>query len=74
MKKLSTGIEVSASGESRNSGDPAVHPAAHHRAYVLSCVSLTKYLIFSVIVVKRISSTLQTDKIPVTGFETVTYL
>ena len=31
LKKLSTGIEASATGESVNSGDPAVHPAARHR-------------------------------------------
>ena len=30
VENLSTGIEVSASGESLNSGDPAVHPAARH--------------------------------------------
>ena len=28
VENLSTGIEASASGESLNSGDPAVHPAA----------------------------------------------
>ena len=31
LKKLSTGIEASATGESLNSGDPAVHPAARHK-------------------------------------------
>ena len=30
VENLSTGIEASASGESLNSGDPAVHPAARH--------------------------------------------
>ena len=30
VKNLSTGIEASATGESLNSGDPAVHPAARH--------------------------------------------
>ena len=31
VENLSTGIEASAAGETRNSGDPAVHPAARHR-------------------------------------------
>ena len=31
VENLSTGIETSASGESLNSGEPAVHPAARHR-------------------------------------------
>ena len=31
MKNLSTGSEASATGESLNSGGPAVHPAARHR-------------------------------------------
>ena len=30
VENLSTGIEASASRESLNSGDPAVHPAARH--------------------------------------------
>ena len=30
VENLSTGIEASATGESLNSGDPAVHPAARH--------------------------------------------
>ena len=30
VENLSTGIEASASGESLNSGDPAVHPGARH--------------------------------------------
>ena len=30
LKNLSSGIEASATGESLNSGDPAVHPAARH--------------------------------------------
>ena len=30
LKNLSTGIEASATGESFNSGDPAVHPATRH--------------------------------------------
>ena len=30
-ENLSTGIEASATGESLNSGDPAVYPAARHR-------------------------------------------
>ena len=30
LKNLSTGIEASATGESLNSGDPVVHPAARH--------------------------------------------
>ena len=32
MKNLSTGIEASTTGESLNSGDPAVHPAARHKS------------------------------------------
>ena len=31
VKNMSTGIEASVTGESLNSGDPAVHPAALHR-------------------------------------------
>ena len=31
VENLSTGIEASATGESLNSGDPAVHPAARHK-------------------------------------------
>ena len=31
LRNLSTGIDASATGESLNSGDPAVHPAARHR-------------------------------------------
>ena len=31
VENLSTGTEASASGESLNSGDPAIHPAARHR-------------------------------------------
>ena len=31
LRNLSTGIEASATGESLNSGDVAVHPAARHR-------------------------------------------
>ena len=31
MRNLSTGTEASATGESLNSGDVAVHPAARHR-------------------------------------------
>ena len=31
VEDLSTGIEASATGESLNSGDPAVHPAARYR-------------------------------------------
>ena len=34
LRNLSTGIEASATGESLNSGDVAVHPAARHRADV----------------------------------------
>ena len=30
VENLSTGIEASATGETLNSGDPAVHPAARH--------------------------------------------
>ena len=30
VENLSTGIEASGTGESLNSGDPAVHPAARH--------------------------------------------
>ena len=30
LRNLSTGIEASATGESLNSGDVAVHPAARH--------------------------------------------
>ena len=36
VENLSTGIEASASGESLNSGDPAVHPAARHTPHMLS--------------------------------------
>ena len=32
LRNLSTGIEASATGESLNSGDVAVHPAARHTA------------------------------------------
>ena len=32
LKNVSTAIEASATGESLNSGDPAVHPAARHRS------------------------------------------
>ena len=38
MKNLSTGIEASATGESLNSGDPAVHPAARHRLLAAAVV------------------------------------
>ena len=31
VENLSTGMEASATGESLNSGDPALHPAARHR-------------------------------------------
>ena len=34
LKNLSTGIEASATGESLNSGEPAVHPAARHKTQV----------------------------------------
>lgn len=34
VETLSTGIEASGTGDSLNSGDPAVHPAARHRLYV----------------------------------------
>ena len=30
VENLSTGVDASASGESLNSGDPAIHPAARH--------------------------------------------
>ena len=33
VENLSTGIEASATGESLNSGDPAVHSAARHSAH-----------------------------------------
>ena len=33
VENLSTGIEACASGESLNSGDPAVHPAARHKPF-----------------------------------------
>ena len=33
LKNLSTGIEASATGESLNSGDPAVHPTARHSLF-----------------------------------------
>ena len=36
VENLSTGIEASATGESLNSGDPAVHPAARHRQHLFS--------------------------------------
>ena len=32
LRNLSTGIEASATGESLNSGDVAVHPAARHKS------------------------------------------
>ena len=32
LRNLSTGIEASATGESLNSGDVAVHPAARHNS------------------------------------------
>ena len=35
VENLSTGIEASASGESLNSVDPAVHPAARHSSDIL---------------------------------------
>ena len=35
LKNLSTGVDAGATGESLNSGDPAVHPAARHRVYVV---------------------------------------
>ena len=34
LRNLSTGIEASTTGESLNSGDPAVHPAARHMPHV----------------------------------------
>ena len=34
LRNLSTGIEASATGESLNSGDVAVHPAARHNTYI----------------------------------------
>ena len=36
LKNLSTGIEASATGESLNSGDPAVHPAVRHHIDISS--------------------------------------
>ena len=33
LRNLSTGIEASTTGESLNSGDVAVHPAARHKTY-----------------------------------------
>ena len=35
LRNLSTGIEASATGESLNSGDVAVHPAARHRLNIV---------------------------------------
>ena len=35
MRNLSTGIEASATGESLNSGDVAVHPAARRKVEVI---------------------------------------
>ena len=40
MKNLSTGIEASATGESLNSGDPAVHPAARHKPQLGKSINL----------------------------------
>ena len=37
VENVSTGIEASASGESLNSGDPAVHPAARHSTFLKIC-------------------------------------
>ena len=37
LRNLSTGIEASATGESLNSGDVAVHPAARHRDHGVNC-------------------------------------
>ena len=42
VENLSTRIEGSASGESLNSGDPAVHPASRHRSH-LNHVLLCKF-------------------------------
>ena len=35
VENLSTGIEASATGETLNSGDPAVHPAARHNIDII---------------------------------------
>ena len=43
VENLSTGIEASASGESLNSGDPAVHPAARHRLHLSACIQAVRY-------------------------------
>ena len=42
VRNLSTGIEASATGESLNSGDVAVHPAARHNIDI-SSVGYTAY-------------------------------
>ena len=39
LRNLSTGIEASATGESLNSGDPAVHPAARHNIDIVTGVT-----------------------------------
>ena len=43
VENLSTGSEASATGESLNSGDPAVHPAARHNIDWLLRVLLEEF-------------------------------
>ena len=47
VENLSTGSEVSATGESLNSGDPAVHPAARHTPYIMDVCILIMRPFFS---------------------------
>ena len=66
LKKLSTGIEASATGESLNSGDPAVHPAASHRALlggVSRCLERTRYDSTSIIILLVILTFFVPEKI-----------
>ena len=45
LRNLSTGTEASATGESLNSGDVAVHPAARHSGYATFFIFVGRNLI-----------------------------
>ena len=53
VENLSTGIEAIATGESLNSGDPAVHPAARHSGTSVNATTYTSYYRYQLLVIVR---------------------
>ena len=63
LKNLSTRIEASATGESLNSGDPAVHPAARHKAQLRS-TSMDVSSHFHLLPCKPLPTFMEVDLLP----------